>query len=185
MPAGDEHNLLASIGLWAEPMMFPVLQTSLNGFFSFIPYFSVALGLSPGERLKPPKPAPTFATRRTHVASAVRLFPNTMAASMSRLPELPTEILEQVLLHLPGQDVVEIEAVRCVPVIPKDSALTFRWVIQVSRRFQDLTRDSPALQSKRALFSAGLVENSCSPSGFSQRRKLCKSTSANGPMRGW
>ena len=35
-----------------------------------------------------------------------------MAAPTPRLNGLPTEILEHVLLHLPGQDIVKIEAVR-------------------------------------------------------------------------
>jgi len=37
--------------------------------------------------------------------------------SMFRLTELPVEILEQVLLHLPGQDIIKVEAVRCVIAI--------------------------------------------------------------------
>jgi len=43
---------------------------------------------------------------------------------VSRLTDLPTEILEEILLHLPGQDIVKLEAVRCIVVIPDDSALT-------------------------------------------------------------
>ena len=44
---------------------------------------------------------------------------------MSHLAELPTEILEKILLHLPSQDVVKMEVVRC-GIIRRDSALTFR-----------------------------------------------------------
>jgi len=55
---------------------------------------------------------------------------------------------------------------------PHDSALTFRYANQVSRQFQDLTRNSPTLQCKRKLFSAGLVENPRNPSDFTQCRKL-------------
>jgi len=52
--------------------------------------------------------------------------PKIMSAPLPNLPELPVEILEQVLLCLPGQDIVKMEAVRCVIVIPRDStALTF------------------------------------------------------------
>lgn len=32
--------------------------------------------------------------------------------SALRLTELPTEILEQILLHLPGQDIIKMDAVR-------------------------------------------------------------------------
>lgn len=35
-----------------------------------------------------------------------------MSASISHLTELPIEILEQILLHLPGQDIIKMEAVR-------------------------------------------------------------------------
>ena len=35
-----------------------------------------------------------------------------MSPSTSRLTELPVEILEKILLHLPGQDIIKIEAVR-------------------------------------------------------------------------
>ena len=69
---------------------------------------------------------------------------------MSRLTELPTEILEKILLHLPSQDVVKLEVVRYVVATQHNSALTFRYTIQISRQFQDLTRN------------------------FSQRRKLCE-----------
>jgi hypothetical protein len=34
-----------------------------------------------------------------------------MSASMPRLSELPTEVLEHVILHLPGQDIIKVEAV--------------------------------------------------------------------------
>ena len=97
-----------------------------------------------------------------------------MFASVPRLTEFPTEILEQILQHLPGQDVVKMEMVRPVIAIPHDSALTSCYVAQISRRFQDLTRSSPILQYKRDLFSAGLVENPCSPCDFAQRRKACE-----------
>ena len=43
-----------------------------------------------------------------------RLFhlpPILMFATVSHLTELPIEILEQIFLHLPGQDVIRIEAV--------------------------------------------------------------------------
>lgn len=50
---------------------------------------------------------------------------NSNTMSMLRLTELPIEILEQILLHLPGQDVFKMEAVRHVVAIPHNSALTF------------------------------------------------------------
>ena len=43
-----------------------------------------------------------------------------MSASVVHLVELPTETLEQVLLHLPGQDIIKMEAVRRLPPIPRD-----------------------------------------------------------------
>jgi len=42
---------------------------------------------------------------------------NRMPASIFRLTELPVEILEQVLLHLSGQDIIKIEVVWPVVVI--------------------------------------------------------------------
>jgi hypothetical protein len=35
-----------------------------------------------------------------------------MAASTPRLNELPTEVLEHVILHLPGQDIIKVKAAR-------------------------------------------------------------------------
>ena len=94
-----------------------------------------------------------------------------MFASVPRFTGFPTEILEQILQHLPGQDVVKMEMVRPVITIPHDSALTSCYVAQISRRFQDLTRSSPLLQYKRDLFSAGLVENPYGPCDLAQRRR--------------
>jgi hypothetical protein len=39
---------------------------------------------------------------------------NAMSASTPCLSELPTEILERVFLHLPGQDIIKMEVVRVV-----------------------------------------------------------------------
>ena len=36
-----------------------------------------------------------------------------MSASIFRLTELPIETLEQILLHLPNQDIIKMEVVRC------------------------------------------------------------------------
>jgi len=52
-----------------------------------------------------------------------------MSARTSHLTELPTEILENILLHLPGQDIVKLEVVRYVVATQHDSALTFRYTI--------------------------------------------------------
>ena len=46
-----------------------------------------------------------------------------MSASTPRLAELPIEILEQILLHLPGQDVIKMEVVRRIITVRHDSAL--------------------------------------------------------------
>ena len=54
---------------------------------------------------------------------------------------------------------------------PRLSAAWF----QVNRQFHDLTRNYPALQHQRDLFSAGFTENrDCDPGDFVQRRKLCE-----------
>ena len=95
-----------------------------------------------------------------------------MSASAFSLTELPVETLEQVLLHLPGQDVIRVEVVWCVTAIPHGSRLTFLYMIQINRQFRELICDSPMLQYKRELFSAGLIENPCNPCDFAQRRKL-------------
>lgn len=97
-----------------------------------------------------------------------------MSVPVPCLAGLPVEILEKIFLHLPGQDVIRLEAVWCVMTIPHDSALTFRCTIQISRRLQDLTRNSPTLRYRRDLFSVGLIENPYNPCGFVQRRKLCE-----------
>ena len=47
---------------------------------------------------------------------------DTMSVSLPDPIELPTEILEQILLHLPGQDVIKVEVVWRVTA---DS----RWII--------------------------------------------------------
>ena len=41
---------------------------------------------------------------------------------LSNLAELPVEVLEQVLIHLPGQDIVKMEAVR-------RPTANFRWAL--------------------------------------------------------
>ena len=51
------------------------------------------------------------------------LNPDAMSASASRLTELLTEILEQMLLHLPGQDIIKMEAVRSATVIERHTSL--------------------------------------------------------------
>ena len=102
------------------------------------------------------------------------LNPDTMSASIFRLTELPIEILERILLHLPNQDIIKMEVVRCVVTVLDDLALTLLCMVQISRQFQALTRDSPTLQYQRDLFSAGLTENPSNSCDFSQRRKLCK-----------
>jgi len=52
-----------------------------------------------------------------------------MSTSILRLTELPIETLEQILLCLPGQDVIKMEAVRRVIPIPHNPALTFRCAV--------------------------------------------------------
>jgi len=52
-----------------------------------------------------------FTTDHDHLATANS---KTMPALLSNLTELPIEILAQILLSLPGQDIVEIETVRSI-----------------------------------------------------------------------
>jgi hypothetical protein len=47
-----------------------------------------------------------------------------MSASTLRLSEIPTEILERVLLHLPDRDIIKVEAVRTLLQSPRGRALT-------------------------------------------------------------
>jgi len=42
-----------------------------------------------------------------------------MSAPVSHLTELPIEITEQILLHLPGQDIIKMEAVRRAFIQPR------------------------------------------------------------------
>ena len=96
-----------------------------------------------------------------------------MPTSSSRITELPIEVLEHILLHLPGQDIIKMEAVR--PTLLRDDAvLTLRTMIQVSPRFADLVRSSSIIQYHRELFSAGLIDNPHHPCNLIERRKLCK-----------
>ena len=48
-----------------------------------------------------------------------------MSAPLSNLAELPIEVLEQILLHLPGQDIVKMEVVRRVTAHSRRTLLTF------------------------------------------------------------
>jgi len=48
-----------------------------------------------------------------------------MSASPSYLTMLPTEILEQLLLHLPGRDLIKVEAVRRANVNFRLTAVDF------------------------------------------------------------
>jgi len=50
---------------------------------------------------------------------------NFMFASVLGLADIPLEILEHVFLHLPGQDVIKMEAVRRPLADPRKSSLTF------------------------------------------------------------
>ena len=97
-----------------------------------------------------------------------------MSVSSFSFTELPTELLEQMLSHLPGQGIIKMEAVG--PTLLRDDVvLTLRTMpIQVSRRFADLVRGSSILQYHRELFSAGLIDNPNHPCNLVGRRKLCK-----------
>jgi len=95
-----------------------------------------------------------------------------MSASAPNLDELPTETLEQVLLYLPGQDIIKMEAVRRSPPTPRESLLIPCRMIQVNRHFWDLIHNSPVLQHRRELFAAGLIDNPYNPCDLAQRRKL-------------
>ena len=46
----------------------------------------------------------------------------TMSVSSANLTDLPVETLEQILLNLPGADIVKIEVVECFVATPYDSA---------------------------------------------------------------
>jgi len=48
-----------------------------------------------------------------------------MSASPSYLTMLPTEILEQLFLHLPGQDLIKMGAVRRVNVNLRQTVVDF------------------------------------------------------------
>jgi hypothetical protein len=96
-----------------------------------------------------------------------------MSTSSLCLTELPTELLEQILLRLPGQDIIKTEGVK--PALSRDDVvLTLRTMIQVSQCFAGLIRGSSSLQYRRELFSAGLIDNSHNPRSLAERRKLCR-----------
>lgn len=96
-----------------------------------------------------------------------------MSTTSFGLAGLPTELSEQILLHLPGQDIIKMEAVRPA-LLCDDMALTLHTMTQVNRYFADLIRGSPILQYHRELFSAGLIDNPHHPCNLAERRKLCK-----------
>jgi len=60
-----------------------------------------------------------------------------MPVSILRLTELHRNPRRK-LLHLPGQDVIELGVVRSVIAIPHNSVLTFRCAVKVRRFFQEL-----------------------------------------------
>jgi len=96
-----------------------------------------------------------------------------MSTLPSRFTELPVEISEWILLHLPGQDIIKMEAV-CPSRICDNAVLILFHVAQVNRHFMDLVRSSPTLQYYCELFSAGLIDNSHPPWNLAERRKLCR-----------
>ncbi|KAF9645017.1 hypothetical protein BDM02DRAFT_3120943 [Thelephora ganbajun] len=49
-----------------------------------------------------------------------------MSVLVSHLSELPIETLEQIFLYLPGQDIIKMEAVRCLDSTPYGRVLTLR-----------------------------------------------------------
>jgi len=63
------------------------------------------------------------------MGAGLALEPDAVSASTSRLTELPIEILEEILLRLPNQDVIKMEAVRRMIASPDVLALTFCHVI--------------------------------------------------------
>ena len=60
------------------------------------------------------------------------LNPKTISASMFPLTELSVEILERILLCLPGQDIIRIEAGRYIIFISRFRVLNFPCMVQVS-----------------------------------------------------
>ena len=96
-----------------------------------------------------------------------------MSVSPSRFTELPAEVSERILLHLPGQDIIKMEAV-WQTLVCDDVVLTFCRMAEVSRYFLDLVHSSPTLQYRRELFSAGLTDYTLHPRGLAERRMLCK-----------
>ena len=61
-----------------------------------------------GDRQAPTASSPLTATTP---CPSPKFFIETMSGSISHLP---VEILEQILLHLPGQDIIKVDAVRRV-----------------------------------------------------------------------
>ncbi|KAF9643424.1 hypothetical protein BDM02DRAFT_3273044 [Thelephora ganbajun] len=77
-----------------------------------------------------------------------------MSASPPYLTTIPIDILEQILLRLPTQDIIKVES--------------------INRYFRDLVRDLPTLQHRRELFAIGLIDNPYRPCDLTERRKQCK-----------
>ncbi|KAF9645020.1 hypothetical protein BDM02DRAFT_3120950, partial [Thelephora ganbajun] len=90
---------------------------------------------------------------RPHRASA-KYSTGSMSASPPYLTTLPIDILEQILLRLPSQDIIKIEL--------------------INRYFRDLIRDLPTLQHRHELFAIGLIDNLHCPCDLAERRKQCK-----------
>ncbi|KAF9649091.1 hypothetical protein BDM02DRAFT_3186607 [Thelephora ganbajun] len=77
-----------------------------------------------------------------------------MSASPPHLTTIPIDILEQILLRLPTQDIIKIES--------------------INRYFRDLVHNLPTLQHRRELFTIGLIDNPYRPCDLAERRKQCK-----------
>ena len=91
-----------------------------------------------------------------------------MIAPMSHLTGLPAETLEQIFLHLPGRDIIRVEVVRGQL---RAMRFNFAYVAQVCLYLRGVVRDSPTLQHKRKLFTAGLIDNPSVSCDLSQRKK--------------
>ena len=96
----------------------------------------------------------------------------TMSAPLPNLAELPVEVLEQILIRLPGQDIVKMEAVRRTTANFGRTFINFVRAIQVNRHLRDLIHNFPALHHRRELFATGLIDNPRCPCDLAQRRRL-------------
>lgn len=95
-----------------------------------------------------------------------------MSASALRSTELSIEILEKILLHLPGGDIIKMEVVQCV-IHPARFSIDFHphGLDQLTTPGSESYFTSTSASTRSLLSGLQVIEGPCNPRDFAQRRK--------------